>query len=164
MGMTGDAEESFEDFYVAQYERLCRAVYLIGGASDVEDITQDAFCRVLERWDRVRQMESPEGYVFVTAARLARRHQMRRSLSKWSHAPEAISRDHADSVATSSTVRAVLERLPRGDRELLILTRWLELDTGTCARLLSISNGAARVRAHRARQRFIQLIEETDHG
>lgn len=160
MGTAG----SFEEFYLAEYERLCRAVYLVvGDTADVEDITQDAFCRVLERWDRVRQMESPEGYVFVTAANLAKRTRRRRSVS--SELWEPATRDHADTVVTSSAVRAALQRLPRRDRQLLILTSWLELDTATCARLLSISGGAARVRAHRARQRFIQLMEEeTNYG
>jgi RNA polymerase sigma-70 factor, ECF subfamily len=33
---------------------------------------QDAFVALLERWERVRQLEDPEGYLYRTAMNLAR--------------------------------------------------------------------------------------------
>jgi len=160
---TVQTDSSFEALYVRDFARLCRAAYLVlGDAAEAQDVTQEAFCRVLERWDKVSKMDSPGGYVFITASNLARR-RLRRGINRM-RTPTLPLRDHADDVVTSSLVRQTLNRLSRSDRELLVLTDWLELDVGMCAQLLSLTEGATRVRTHRARKRFIALIEEDDGG
>jgi RNA polymerase sigma-70 factor (ECF subfamily) len=59
---------SFEGFFEAEKQRLYRALCLITrNRFEAEEITQDAFVRVLERWDRVSVMEDPTGYLYVTA-------------------------------------------------------------------------------------------------
>ena len=40
---------------------------------EAEDLTQDAFIRVLERWDRVAEMGDPHGYLYRTAMNNFRR-------------------------------------------------------------------------------------------
>ena len=46
---------SFEAFYVANERRLFRALFVLTGSRDqAEDLTQQAFCRVWERWGRSR--------------------------------------------------------------------------------------------------------------
>jgi RNA polymerase sigma-70 factor (ECF subfamily) len=160
---TVEAHSSFEALYARDYERLCRATYLMmGDVGEAEDVTQEAFCRVLERWDKVSRMDSPGGYVFVTATNLARR-RLRWRVKRMEPlvVPEG---DHADSVVISNIVRQALDRLTRSDRRLLVLTDWLEVDVKTCARLLSLTEGATRVRTHRARKRFMELITEEDDG
>src|SRR6266498_4134161 len=60
--------EDFEAFYLAHRVRLFRALVVV--TRDVhaaEEVAQDAFVRVWERWDRVRQMEDPAGYLYRTA-------------------------------------------------------------------------------------------------
>src|SRR6266702_5462864 len=67
----------FEAFYLAHRVRLFRALVVV--TRDVhaaEEVTQDAFVRVWERWDRVRQMASPTGFLYRTA--LNRWFQIRR--------------------------------------------------------------------------------------
>jgi DNA-directed RNA polymerase specialized sigma24 family protein len=45
---------TFEDLFADQHERLHRALYLIvGNSHEVEELLQDAFVKVLERWDRI---------------------------------------------------------------------------------------------------------------
>jgi DNA-directed RNA polymerase specialized sigma24 family protein len=45
-----------------------RALVIVSGAeAEAEDLAQEAFARALERWERVRVMESPVGYVYRTA-------------------------------------------------------------------------------------------------
>ena len=59
---------SFEGFFEAEKLRLYRALCLITrNRFEAEEITQDAFVRLLERWDRVSAMEDPTGYLYVTA-------------------------------------------------------------------------------------------------
>ena len=53
---------SFEAFFEAEHERLFRALYLVtGNAQEAEELMQDAFVAVWERWDRVSGMDEPTG-------------------------------------------------------------------------------------------------------
>jgi len=59
---------SFEAFFEAEHERLFRALYLVtGNAQEAEELMQDAFVAVWERWDRVSAMDEPTGYLFRSA-------------------------------------------------------------------------------------------------
>ena len=59
---------SFEAFFEAEQARLLRALYLVtGNVQEAEELMQDAFLAVWERWDRVRSMDDPTGYLFRTA-------------------------------------------------------------------------------------------------
>ena len=58
----------FEPFYQAHRDRLFRALVLVTRDPHAADeVAQDAFVRVWERWDRVRRMQDPTGYLYRTA-------------------------------------------------------------------------------------------------
>jgi DNA-directed RNA polymerase specialized sigma24 family protein len=59
---------SFEGFFEAEHARLLRALYLVtGNVQEAEELMQDAFLTVWERWDRVAAMDEPVGYLYRTA-------------------------------------------------------------------------------------------------
>ena len=59
---------AFEDLFEAEHARLFRALLLVTHDSgEAEDLMQDAFVRVWERWDRVATVDDPVGYLFRTA-------------------------------------------------------------------------------------------------
>src|SRR2546428_3542908 len=63
----------FRAFFEAEYRRLARAVYLLtDDIAEAEDVAQEAMVRVYERWERVRAMDSPTGYLYRTAMNLNR--------------------------------------------------------------------------------------------
>ena len=63
-----DSVRTFESFFEDEMERLLRALSVITGSrTEAEDIAQDAFIRIYERWDQVRTMENPSGYLYRTA-------------------------------------------------------------------------------------------------
>ncbi|HXY73465.1 MAG TPA: sigma factor, partial [Actinomycetota bacterium] len=67
------AEDSFEAFFQEQYTNLLRAMYLVtGNRHEAEEVTQDAFVRALERWDRVRRADNRAGYLYRIALNLYR--------------------------------------------------------------------------------------------
>jgi DNA-directed RNA polymerase specialized sigma24 family protein len=69
----GAAVSDFRQFFQAEYRRLARALYLLtDDTGEAEDLAQEALVRVYERWDRVRTMESPVGYLYRTAMNLNR--------------------------------------------------------------------------------------------
>ena len=64
---------SFEEFFEAERSRLFRALVLITyDVAEAEDLTQEAFVRVLERWERIAQTDDPVAYLFRTAMNLHR--------------------------------------------------------------------------------------------
>jgi hypothetical protein len=68
----------FEAFVEAQHTRLFRALYLVtGNRQEAEEIIQDAFVAVWERWDRVPLMDDPTGYLFRTAMNVFRKRSRR---------------------------------------------------------------------------------------
>src|SRR6478672_11867743 len=62
------AAEDFESFFREQHDGLFRALCLVTGSrQEAEDVTQVAFMRVFERWDRVASMERPDGFLYRVA-------------------------------------------------------------------------------------------------
>src|SRR5262249_10353011 len=58
----------FEDFFEREKVRLFRALCLMTrDRALAEELTQDAFVNVLERWDQVGRLEDPTGYLYRTA-------------------------------------------------------------------------------------------------
>jgi DNA-directed RNA polymerase specialized sigma24 family protein len=63
-----DLSTSFRDFYEGNYPSLFGAMCLVtGNRADAEELVQDAFLKLWERWDRVAVMDSPVGYLYRTA-------------------------------------------------------------------------------------------------
>jgi RNA polymerase sigma factor (sigma-70 family) len=63
----------FEPFFEREYPRLARALYLVtGDRAEAEDLAQEAMVRVYERWEHVRNTDSPAGYLYRTALNLHR--------------------------------------------------------------------------------------------
>src|SRR5437667_10726858 len=74
--------ESFEGFYEEQRDRLFGALCLItGDRHEAEELAQDAFLAVWERWDRVAAMESPPGYLYRTAMNGFRKRRRRAAIA-----------------------------------------------------------------------------------
>ena len=64
---------TFEAFFEDQKERLLRVLSVITGSrAEAEDLAQEAFTRVFERWESVAAMEDPAGYLHRTATNLFR--------------------------------------------------------------------------------------------
>ena len=144
----------FEEFFQAEYPGLVRALYLLTGDQDeAEELAQATMARVYERWDRVRVMDSPAGYVYRTAVNLHRqrlRHlavRARRLLAMAVHAESAqplgpgVRLELADAIAS----------LPMGQRQAFMLVGWLGMSSQEAARILRIAPASVRTRIHRAR-------------
>src|SRR5687768_15069198 len=69
-----DAEQpTFEEFFEDQKERLLRTLsFITGSRAEGEDLAQEAFTRLFERWKTVSGMEDPPGYLHRTAMNLFR--------------------------------------------------------------------------------------------
>jgi len=73
---------SFEGFYESNFRRIFTALCLVtGNRHEAEEIAQDAFLRVFERWDRVGTLDDPEGYLFRVSMNVFRNRYRRASLA-----------------------------------------------------------------------------------
>jgi RNA polymerase sigma-70 factor, ECF subfamily len=156
-------ESTFEEYYAAEYSRLVRALLLLSSdASEAEELAQEAFLRVYERWDRVSTMDSPSGYLYRTALNLHRK-RLRRVAVRARHLWQEDKRTDEIEIATDRLIllRAIAQ-LPRHQREALVLVDWLGLDSDTAGEVLGIASASVRGRLHRARATLRELIGEHD--
>jgi len=154
--------QDFESFFRAEYRSLCQAlVLLVGDAFEAEEIAQETMTRVLERWDRVRAMDSPAGYAYRTALNLQRKRIRRLAVrAKRRFAPIPVA-DIGPAASDRHDVRRALQALPVGLRSALILVDWLDMDTEEAGRVLGLKPASVRVRLHRARSALRDALGET---
>ncbi|MFB9187055.1 RNA polymerase sigma factor [Dactylosporangium sucinum] len=63
----------FAAFYAAHFQRLAVQLYAyLGDHAEAQDLTQEAFCRALERWPRVGGYADPSAWVRHVAWNLAK--------------------------------------------------------------------------------------------
>jgi RNA polymerase sigma factor (sigma-70 family) len=152
----GNAAEAlaFEAFFHAEYPGLVRALRLLTSDQDeAEELAQATMARVYERWDRVRVMQSPAGYVYRTAVNLHRqrlRHLAVRARRLLVMTVRAESTQPAEPEARLELADAIAS-LPTGQRQAFMLVEWLGMSSEEAARILRIAPTSVRTRIHRAR-------------
>ena len=63
-----EARARFDEFVEDEHDRLYKALYFVTGSrEDAEDIAQEAFLKLWERWDDIDRIEDPTGYLFRVA-------------------------------------------------------------------------------------------------
>jgi RNA polymerase sigma factor (sigma-70 family) len=158
-----EAGPDFEAFFRAEYERLFHALYLLTADTyEADDVAQDALLRAYERWDRIRSMESPVGYVYRTALNLYRSRLRKLAVGARRVFAAIPSDDISGSVAARHDVHQALAALPRGQQEALILVEWLGLDSGEAGRILGIDASSVRGRVHRGRISLRERLGDAD--
>jgi RNA polymerase sigma-70 factor (ECF subfamily) len=147
-----EAPLSFDGFFQEQHPRLFAALCLTTGSrSEAEEIAQDAFLVMLERWDRASTMDDPIGFLFRTAMNLFRKRYRRARLAARLHIPTP-DRDDAFAVVNDRDilVRAMRDLTPH-QRAAVVLTAILDYSSEEAGRLLGISDSTVRVLAGKAR-------------
>ena len=153
--------EPFEDLVRAESSRLFRALYLItGNRHESEEIMQDAFLALWERWDRVGVMEDPAGYLFRTAMNAFRRRTRRAALAVKRAVAVAPPEDPFSEVDTRRDVVEALATLDRKQRAAIVLTGLLGYSSEEAGQMLGMSAGSVRVLASRARSHLRSAIGE----
>jgi RNA polymerase sigma-70 factor (ECF subfamily) len=157
------ATAAFEEFFETERRRLFRAIYLMTGSThDAEELTQDAFLVVWARWERVRQMDSPTGFLYRTAMNAFRsRHRRLARSAKRSVLPSPPEDPFEAADLKDSIVRA-LRAIPPRQRAALILTELLDYDSEEAGRLLGVKPVTVRNLASQARAGLKRSMEAPD--
>jgi RNA polymerase sigma-70 factor, ECF subfamily len=145
----------FEVFFEVQHVRLYGTLCLVtADPREAEDLMQEAFLRLWERWDRVRVHPDPAGYLYRTAFNL-HRSRLRRAMRAARHRfadPEPL--DPLAGVDERQSLFAALQRLPRRQRAAVVLLDLMDLTSEEASRLLGVRPVTARVLASQARARL----------
>ena len=149
----------FDEFFAHHRPRLFAALCLTtGNRQEAEEITQDAFVRLLERWPDVSQMEDPSGYLFITAMNLFRKRYRRSKLAALLPGVHPHADGAFDTVDDRDVlVRALRDLTPR-QRAAVVLTAILDYPTSDAARVLGIKDSTVRALTSQARAQLRQTI------
>jgi len=153
------------------------AVVLTGDRGAAEDIVQDAFFGLYRRWDSLANTAAPLGYLRVSVVNGCRTALRRRSrLWLGTHADfaeeagEAGDRGRAG-LAESAEARALLgdeqrvvaaalRKLPRRQREAVVLRYYLDLSVEETARAMGVSPGTVKSATHHALATVGRILRE----
>jgi RNA polymerase sigma factor (sigma-70 family) len=153
---------SFEVFFRANYVRLAQACLLLtGDRQEAQDTAQESLARLYARWDRIRTMRSPEGYLYRTALNVIRKKKARPRRDEQLLDQIGVA-DPAVDIAERDRIMRALASLPKRQRETLVLAEWLDLDTAEVGRTLGIAESSVRVNLHRARTTLRAELGEID--
>jgi RNA polymerase sigma factor (sigma-70 family) len=151
-------DEAFEGFFLAEHTPVLRTVWLIlGDRQAAEDVTQEAFYRLLVHWRKVSSYERPGAWVRRVAIRLAMRARSRSARSD--RAIEAAQPDPGAFI----DIRIALQGLTTAQRSAVVLYYYEDHPVSEVASLMRCSQGTVKTHLHRARARLAsQLGEEID--
>lgn len=152
----------FDRHYEGVYTFAAR---FLGDSESAADAAQEAFLRLLRYRRSFTGHGSVRGWllritrnVCVDLAGIARRdREGLRAMPPPDPAPPPRAPD-----PRLARLERALERLPAASREVLVLRRFHDLSYAEIARVCGISEGAARVRAHRALEQLRREMESDD--
>lgn len=151
---------TFEDLFADQHERLYRALYLIvGNSHEAEELMQDAFLHVLERWDRI---DDPAGYLYRSALNSTRsRFRRLKVATKRTLSPGPPEDPFAAADIRDQMVRK-LRALPERQRAALVLLDLLDYRSEDAAEVLGVTAATVRSLASHGRAAMKLSLEADD--
>lgn len=150
-------EAFFNDEAPTLFRRLCTVT---GNSSEAEEIMQDAFLALWERWDRISGMDDPTGYLYRTAMNVFRKRTRRAALvirRTFASAPDPTPFSEID--LQQDLLTALAELSPR-QRAALVLTDVLDYSSEEAGRLLGVTAGTVRGLASRGREALRAQAED----
>ncbi len=143
---------SFDEFFLDQHESLYRAMYFVtGNRQDAEELMQDAFLGLWERWDRVGEIEDPVGYLFRVALNGFRMRARRAKVAARHLASVNPTADPFDDLDLKEDLRRMLLLLTPRQRAALVLTDVYGYSSDQAGHMMGIRPTTVRVLASQGR-------------
>jgi RNA polymerase sigma factor (sigma-70 family) len=153
----------FEDFFEAERVRLFKVLFAITGSrQESEDISQDAFLRIWQRWEHVRELDDPAGYLHRTAVNVFRDRYRRVVLAMKRAVGVTPSLDSFEAVEARSVAAGILGSLAPRQRAAIVLTEALGYSAEDAGRLLGIKGSTVRALTFHARSALKETMERID--
>jgi len=156
-----EARPSFELFFEETHERLFGGLCLITGSRhEAEEIMQDAYLKLWERWDRVSDVDDRAGFLFRTAMNVFRSRYRRSVLAVRRQASLAPTVDDLALVEDRDEVVRLLRPLSPAERASIVLTTMFGYTSEEAGQLLGVKAATVRAHATRARASARATVEE----
>ena len=153
-------ELSFDEFFEAERARLFGALIIMtGNRSEAEELLQDAFLKVWERWERVAVMDEPVRSPSTCTALNLHRKRIRRAAVALREARRPLEVDELADVETRDEAVRLLGRLTPRERAAIVVTGYLGYSSEEAGRLLGIGAPTVRALATRARATLRATVE-----
>jgi RNA polymerase sigma-70 factor (sigma-E family) len=164
VGDAVDQRTALSDLYRSEYRRLVRlAVLLVDQPELAEEIVQDAFVKLDQAWDRVRDPAARPAYLRSIVMNGARS-GLRRRLVARRHAPTPVGDAPAAEAAVvlredQEEVLAAVRTLPLRQRQCVALRFYEDMTEAQIAETLGISQGSVKTHLHRAMASLTERLE-----
>jgi RNA polymerase sigma-70 factor (ECF subfamily) len=156
-----DAGE-FDAFYVGSSRRVLGQMYaMTGNRAEAEDAVAEAYLKAWDRWDTVRDCDSPEAWVRRVASRIA--------VSSWRKAVNRLKAHHREAIDVQvdglspdhvALVHA-LRRIPADQRRVIVLHHLVGLSVGEIAHEVGAPTGTVKARLARGRKAMAAHLTDT---
>ncbi|HEY1644603.1 MAG TPA: SigE family RNA polymerase sigma factor [Streptosporangiaceae bacterium] len=162
-----EATAAVTELFRAHHLELVRiALVMVGDIGVAEDVVQDAFEQLHRRWRRLRAETSGLAYARSSVLNGCRSVHRRRVVARRyarelpGAGPAGGAPDTAQQSADRSVLLAALRRLPRRQREVVVLRYYADLEVAEVARTLGISPSAVRSTATRGLAALADVLKE----
>lgn len=146
------APPDFTAFFAEEHRRLFKALYFVtGNRADAQELMQEAFLKLWERWDTIDRIDDPTGYLFRVALNGSR--MRARSARRATRRLVAIdpSYDPFDQVDLREDVRRMLRSLAPRQRAALVLLDLYGYGSEDAAAIMRIRPSTVRALASQGR-------------
>jgi RNA polymerase sigma-70 factor (ECF subfamily) len=156
-----EAWPTFEEFFGTEHARLFRALcFVTADRGEAEEIMQDAFLRLWERWDDLR-LDDASAYLFRTAMNVFRNRYRRAALGLRRTLSVTPSDDAFATVDDRDLVVRTLRDLTADQRAAVLLTSYVGLTSEEAGQMLGMRPSTVRTLATRARAAIREKAGET---
>jgi RNA polymerase sigma factor (sigma-70 family) len=154
-----EATQSFEAFFEAESRVLFRRLCVItGNGHEAEEIMQDAFLALWERWDRVAGVDDPTGYLYRTAMNVFRKRYRRTRLALRRSFVAAEEIEPFAGIDERQDLISALASISPRQRAALVLTDILGYSSEETAKILGVKAATVRGLASRGREALRQTV------
>jgi RNA polymerase sigma-70 factor (ECF subfamily) len=151
----------FDSFFEEEHERLFKALYfVIGNRHDAEELMQDAFLSLWERWDDLGRIEAPTAYLFRVALNGFRMRRRRAAMAIRKVVPVPERRDEFVDAEVRADVQRLLMGVSPRQRSALLLVDLFGYSSEQAARILRVRPSTVRALAAKGR-RALRATETT---
>lgn len=161
-GYTVD-EAGFAAFYEATARGLFRQMYVMcGDTEEARDCLQEGYIRAWQRWDRISAYDDPAAWVRRVSWRVAvsRFRQARRRFQLFRQPSLEI--DGIETIPELLALTTALKRLPRFQREAIILHHLVGLSVEEIGSELHVPVGTVKARLSRGRAELAEHLSDKD--
>lgn len=157
-----DEPLSFDAFFAAESQTLFRRMWLITrDRHEAEEIVQDAFLSLYQRWDRAADWDDPTSYLYRTAFNAWKKRTRRAARAVRSVLPVDPG-DEFEAADARTVVGAALAHLSPRQRAAVVLTELLGFSSEEAARALGVRAVTARVLASQGRAAMREFLGAAD--